>query len=223
MESILVSTTPAAQAPTAGLLVEPLAAVLAARHLELDADVTHWHAAGEPGGAELVLDPGFGRDGAPMPVQNRASYVSGATGLPVALLAGGGQPVRITAEVQLVGGVRRYTRVEARYADGLRVTVAVPCDLPPLGPGAQVASQRALEESTTFRSSRLVVDGESVEAVTYRPRPDGPAATWCAEVRGWSLRVSGGVAEGPDPEVVLLPPGVVRTDECGLPARGRAR
>ncbi|MFE2914613.1 hypothetical protein ACFXI0_27820 [Kitasatospora indigofera] len=218
-----MSTTPPALAPTAGLPDEPPATVLAAHQLELDADVTHWHAAGEPGDDELVLDPGFGRDGAPMPMKNRASYVSGATGLPVALLAGSGQPVRITAEAQLVEGVRCYTRVEARYRDGARITVAVPRDLPPLGPGAQAASQLALEESTTFRPSRLVVDGENVEAVTYRPRPDGPAATCCAEFRGWSLRVSGGVAEGPDPEVVLLPPGVVRTDECGLPARDRAR
>ncbi|MEU9127783.1 hypothetical protein AB0D08_06655 [Kitasatospora sp. NPDC048540] len=196
---------------------------LAERHFELAADVTRWQAAGEPGGAELVLDPGFGRDLAPVPLEQRASVVTGATGLPVALLADGEAPVMISAVTQPVQGRMRYTSVEARYRDGLRVTVAVPFDLPPLSPEEHTATQPVLEETRMFSSSRLVVDGEAVEAVTYHPARDEAAVTRCAEVRGWSVRVSGGVATGPDPQVVLLPPGVVRTEECGLPARAGAR
>ncbi len=218
-----MSTTSLVRAAATGFPEEAIAAELASPHLELADDVADWQAAGEPGGAEMVLDPGFGRGRAPVPLNERAWCDSDATGLPVALLAAIDQPVRITAEAQLVGGVRRYTRVEARYRDGVRVTVAVPCDLPPLGVEAQAAAQRALEESTTFRPSWLVVDGEIVQAVTYRPAPNRLAATRCADVRGWSVRVSGPVATGPDPQVVLLPPGAVRTEASGLPARGRAR
>ncbi|MFF2618819.1 hypothetical protein [Kitasatospora sp. NPDC058046] len=165
-----------------------------ARGENLREDVQDWLGNVGPGGEQRVLDPGYGRDAPVVPLATRIKAVTAATGLPVALLDTGPAPYRMRGLTNLVGGLVRYTGIEARYPDGRDVAMRwpIPSDEPP----ATEETRQAAESCPLFTDGLLIVDGTQVPATVYRPVRSGAVPTWVAEVGGWYVSVRGTTYDG---------------------------
>ncbi|MER6399260.1 hypothetical protein ABT263_24915 [Kitasatospora sp. NPDC001603] len=114
----------------------------------------------------------------------------------MALLDGGRDPLRISAESDRIDGALRFTGSRTSYPDGVAVSVRYPTSFP--DPDSETATDtlEAIEACGLFEDGVLIVDGAAVRAAGYRPVAGGPVRSWTAQSGGWIVTVHGRADDG---------------------------
>ncbi|MFE2727267.1 hypothetical protein [Kitasatospora sp. NPDC059327] len=159
-------------------------------------DLADWHEPRCPDGHARVLDPAFGQAASALPVAERVMAVQRVTGVPVALLDTRQDPLRISAESDLIDAVLRFTGSRTSYPHGVAVSVHLPLSFPDPDPQNAADTLTAIDACGLFEAGVLVVDGARVRATGYRTVAREPVRSWTARSGGWCVTVHGIPAGG---------------------------